>query len=100
MNSTSTHLAGIGVSPGIASGPVEWLAPPPAVPPDLAPARVAEREAGVAGEAVAATADDLGARSSSVVGPAADVLAAQAMMARDPVLGDRIAELAGEGPGA
>jgi len=31
------------------------------------------------------------------MGPAADVLAAQAMMARDPVLGDRIAELAGEG---
>ncbi|MEA2587461.1 MAG: phosphoenolpyruvate-protein phosphotransferase system enzyme, partial [Actinomycetota bacterium] len=97
MNSTSTRLAGIGVSPGIASGPVEWLAPPPVVPHDLTPAGDPQAEARVAGEAVAATADDLEARSSSVAGPAADVLAAQAMMARDPVLGDRIAELAGEG---
>ncbi|HYT38545.1 MAG TPA: phosphoenolpyruvate-utilizing N-terminal domain-containing protein, partial [Acidimicrobiia bacterium] len=81
MNATSTHLAGIGVSPGIASGPVEWLAPPPVVPNDLAPTGDPETEARVAGEAVAATADDLDARSSSAVGPAADVLAAQAMMA-------------------
>ncbi|HXL42295.1 MAG TPA: phosphoenolpyruvate-utilizing N-terminal domain-containing protein, partial [Actinomycetota bacterium] len=64
MNATSTHLAGIGVSPGIASGPVEWLAPPPVVPHDLAPAGGAEAEARAAAEAVAATADDLDARSS------------------------------------
>jgi phosphotransferase system enzyme I (PtsI) len=97
MNATSTHLAGIGVSPGIASGPVEWLAPPPVVPNDLAPAGDPATEARAAAEAVAATADDLDVRSSQAVGPAADVLAAQAMMAGDPVLGDRIAELAGEG---
>jgi phosphotransferase system enzyme I (PtsI) len=97
LNGASPHLAGIGVSPGIASGPVEWLAPPPVVPPDLVPAGDPAAEARVAGEAVAATADELEARGSSVTGPAADVLAAQAMMARDPVLGDRIEELTGEG---
>src|SRR5205814_5199687 len=65
MTPKSTHLTGIGVSPGIASGPVEWLAPPPVVPHDLAPAGGPEAEARAAAEAVAATADDLDARSSS-----------------------------------
>ena len=97
MSTTSTQLAGIGVSPGIASGPVEWLAPPPAVPPNLAPTGDPAFEASVAGEAIAATADELDVRSASAAGPAADVLAAQAMMARDPILGERVEELTGEG---
>lgn len=92
----SRQLAGIGVSPGIASGPVAWLAPPPAVPDDLTPGDPGT-ELRIVTEALTATADELETRSRSAAGPGADVLAAQAMMAQDPVLEDRIADLIKEG---
>ena len=96
MSPAPRQLNGIGVSPGIASGPIAWLAPPPTVP-DLPPAGDPDAESRAAGEAVGATADDLDARSRAAKGAAADVLAAQAMMARDPVLGDRVGDLINEG---
>ena len=100
MTVTSTQLVGIGVSPGIASGPVQWLAPAPTVPVDLAPSGDPQAESRVAVAAVVATADELDVSSAALTGPAADVLAAQAMMARDPVLGDRITALTAEGKAA
>jgi len=91
----SRHLTGIGVSPGIASGPVERLAPAPTVPAGLLPGDDPDLEVRSVAAAISATAADLEAasRRASGGGPAADVLAAQAMMAQDPVLGDRIGEL-------
>ena len=85
------------MSPGIASGPVERLAPAPTVPSDLAPAEDPDTELRAGGAAIAATAMELDARSRRAAGAAADVLAAQVMMAQDPVLGDRIASLIKEG---
>jgi phosphotransferase system enzyme I (PtsI) len=95
----SRRLRGIGVSSGIATGPVAWLAPAPTIPPDLL-AGDAGTEKKLAGEALAATAADLEARSRAATGPGAAVLAAQAMMAADPVLTDRVADLIDEGRAA
>jgi phosphotransferase system enzyme I (PtsI) len=95
----SRRLRGIGVSSGIATGPVAWLAPAPTIPSDLL-AGDAGTEKKLAGEALAATAADLEARSRAATGPGADVLAAQAMMAADPVLTDRVADLIDEGRAA
>jgi phosphotransferase system enzyme I (PtsI) len=95
------QLLGIGVSPGIASGPVERLSPPPTIAPDRLVATTDPlAECKAAANALEATAADLDARSGKAAGPAADVLAAQAMMARDPVLGDRIEDLVKEGRSA
>lgn len=93
-------LAGIGVSPGIASGPVEWLAPPPTVPKDLPGSGDPDLESRVAGEALAAVADDLESGSRQATGAGGEVLAAQSMMARDPVLAERIGTLIRQGLGA
>ena len=100
MTASSRTLSGIGVSPGIASGPVAWLAPPPGLTPGLAPTGDPPAEMRAADQAIAATADDLDARSAAAAGPAADVLAAQAMMARDPVLNKRIGEIISGGAAA
>jgi phosphotransferase system enzyme I (PtsI) len=92
----SRHLTGIGVSPGIASGPVEWLAPPPSIPGDLIAGDPAS-EVASATTALEATAQELESRSRGAAGAGSDVLAAQAMMVQDPVLADRIADLVKEG---
>ncbi len=94
------QLMGIGVSPGIASGPVQRLAPPVMAPEGAVPAGDPLTEYKAATDAMEATAADLDARSVKAVGPAADVLAAQSMMARDPVLSDRIEDLVKEGKAA
>jgi phosphoenolpyruvate-protein phosphotransferase (PTS system enzyme I) len=96
----SRDLTGIGVSPGIASGPVERLAPAPTVPVDLEPAGDPDSEQRATAAAIEATAADLDARSQRARGAPADVLAAQVMMAQDPVLGDRMAALIKEGVAA
>lgn len=83
-------VAGIGVSPGVAVGPVARLAPPPALPPDTGPepdVPDAVQRAAVALEQVAA---ELDARAAAATGPAADVLLAQSMMPRDPALADQV----------
>lgn len=89
-------LHGIGVSPGIAAGPVAWLAAAPQIPGDLVAADPGT-ELSRAGEALEAAALELETRGRRATGAGADVLAAQAMMARDPVLTDRIADLVKEG---
>src|ERR1700736_5966368 len=96
----SRNLIGIGVSPGIARGPVERLAPAPTIPADLGPADDPDHELQVTTAAIEATAADLDARSRRAAGAAADVLAAQVMMTRDPVLGDRMVQLIKEGQAA
>lgn len=87
---------GIGVGNGSAAGPVARMAPAPALP---APRPVTDPAAETAAvrTAVAAVAADLEQRAARVGGVAAEVLTAQAMMATDPTLLDRVAELVAEG---
>jgi phosphoenolpyruvate-protein phosphotransferase (PTS system enzyme I) len=82
-------LTGLGVSPGVGAGPVRVLAGAVPEPP------AGERRQGDAGaetaRAIAAletVAADLEERGEKAGGEARDVLAAQAMMARDPGLAD------------
>ncbi len=79
-------FTGIGVSPGVAAGPVARMAPPPEVPAETAPAADPETEAGTALAALETVAAALEERAARAPEEAAGVLSAQAMMARDPAL--------------
>ncbi|MEV4555429.1 phosphoenolpyruvate--protein phosphotransferase [Kitasatospora sp. NPDC049285] len=94
-----TRLLGIGVGTGSAAGPVARMSPVPALP---APRPVTDPAAETAAvrAALAAVVADLTARAARTDGTAADVLDAQAMMAADPVLADRAADLAAAGTDA
>jgi len=87
-------LRGLGVSAGSAAGPAVRLGTPPKLP-DVVPA-VADTgaEADRAVAALEAVGDFLRRRSAAATGQAADVLAAEAMMARDPVLATKVRDLA------
>src|SRR3954447_24692303 len=84
------QLAGIGVSPGVVSGPVARVASPPTVPADLPAPPDAAAEADRAEDALEAVADDLDRRAASAGGEAAAILEAQALMARDPAIADMV----------
>jgi phosphotransferase system enzyme I (PtsI) len=93
-------LRGVGVSPGVAVGPVASMGgrvpePPAATgePPRGDPAGEAE----AAEAALAAVAADLEARGERAGGDAADVLQAQAMMALDPGLAEKVEHATAEG---
>ncbi|MFI6317962.1 phosphoenolpyruvate--protein phosphotransferase [Nonomuraea sp. NPDC050556] len=88
-------LAGLGVSPGLAAGPVMRMAGPPALPaPQEAAAEAwmadpkaeANAQRAAVAEALAAVALELNERAEKAEGPAREVLEAQAMMAEDPML--------------
>jgi phosphotransferase system enzyme I (PtsI) len=84
-------LHGLGVSAGAAAGPVARLAAPPALPPDGALVEDIEAETVRAAEALAGVAEELERRAAEVTGAAHDVLVAQGLIARDPVLLDGVA---------
>ncbi len=84
-------LPGLGVSPGVVSGPVERMARPPVVPADRPPVADPAREVAAARAALDEVATDLDTRAARSAGAAADVLVAQAMMARDPALFAKVA---------
>ena len=92
------ELLGLGVSPGVAYGPVLRMPPPPVVPTDLRPAGDPASEAALALRALETVAVLLDAKAEQLGGDAAQVLVAQAMMARDPSLADAVtaATLAGD----
>ncbi|SOB86035.1 phosphoenolpyruvate--protein phosphotransferase [Streptomyces sp. 1331.2] len=92
----SGPIHGIGVGTGSAAGPVARMAPAPALP---APRAVTDpaAEAAAVRAALAAVVTDLTERAARVHGPGSDVLAAQAMMAADPVLADEAAALVERG---
>src|ERR687892_588765 len=85
-------LSGIGVSPGVATGPVAQMAAPPVVPTDATPSGDPEAENQAAMDAMRAVAHGLEERASRAPGEAASVLAAQAMMAEDPTLASKVGE--------
>jgi phosphoenolpyruvate-protein phosphotransferase (PTS system enzyme I) len=85
-------LNGIGVSPGVAAGPVARMAAPPVVPTDATPAADPETENASALSAMKSVATTLEERAARAPGEAASVLAAQAMMAEDPTLASKVTE--------
>jgi phosphotransferase system enzyme I (PtsI) len=92
-------LKGVGVSPGVAIGPVAVMGgevPEPPEAPATGPADPAAELAAARG-ALEAVAADLEARARVAGGDAADVLEAQAMMVRDPGLDEQVSELANRG---
>ncbi|MFF2145704.1 phosphoenolpyruvate--protein phosphotransferase [Kitasatospora sp. NPDC058190] len=86
-------MRGIGVGTGSAAGPVARMAPPVPLP---APRAVTDpaAEAAAVRAALGAVVTDLDERAARTSGTGSEVLAAQAMMAADPVLADRAAGLA------
>ena len=83
---SNTRLTGVGVSPGIASGPVVLVAPPLPEPPDHpAPADPAAEAARIE-PAAKLVADRLEAAAKSADGDAAVILETTAAMAADPAL--------------
>src|SRR6266508_3292014 len=88
------RLKGVGVSPGVAIGPVAVMGgevpEPPATPPRPG-AQDAELEA---------ARGALEARGEAAGGDVRDVLEAQAMMVRDPSLADQVAALTAQGRSA
>jgi phosphotransferase system enzyme I (PtsI) len=85
-------LSGIGVSPGVAAGPVAQMAAPPVVPTDAKSSGNPETENQAAMAAMKSVATTLEERASRAPGEAAGVLAAQAMMAEDPTLATKVSE--------
>ncbi|MBO3745035.1 phosphoenolpyruvate--protein phosphotransferase [Streptosporangiaceae bacterium NEAU-GS5] len=95
------QLEGVGVSPGIGYGPAYVLTG--GIPePDGADTHDGDAEAETARAAAALerVAADLEGRGLTAGGDAQEVLTAQAMMARDPGLADRVADLVGHGKAA
>jgi phosphoenolpyruvate-protein phosphotransferase (PTS system enzyme I) len=100
-------LKGVGVSPGVASGPVAVMGgevpePPeaPAATDPTAPALDPEAELTAARGALEAVAADLETRALHAGGDAADVLQAQVMMVRDPGLEEQVGQLTSQGRSA
>ena len=93
----SPPLTGIGVSPGTVAGPVARMSPPPQLPPQTAIVEDSAHELDTAKNALEAVGSDLDARAAAAGGEAADVLFAQAMMARDPGLVEKITERVAKG---
>jgi phosphotransferase system enzyme I (PtsI) len=86
----ASWLHGLGVSPGEVAGPVARLTLPPALPDADLPVADIDAEIARASEALAAVAEEFDRRAAAVQGAARDVLSAQAMIARDPVLLDGV----------
>ena len=95
-----SRLHGLGVSPGTAVGPVARLGTPPVLPADPPPVLDADAEAGRAAGALDEVGSDLERRAAAAGGAAADVLVAEAMMARDPSLATAVADLVRAGRAA
>lgn len=84
------EVAGLGVSPGVAHGPVVRMALRPVVPADLRPLGGPDAELAAAARSLEDVARFLEHKGDQVGGEAAGVLLAQAMMARDPALLDLV----------
>jgi len=98
VSHTSPRLAGIGVCPGRAAGPVAIMGPRPRLPADPPAVVDPEAEIRAAIAAMTQTAEDLERRAAATVVPGAtEVLEATAMIARDPSLEEAIRSAVGKG---
>ncbi|GLZ38167.1 phosphoenolpyruvate--protein phosphotransferase [Actinokineospora sp. NBRC 105648] len=85
----------IGISPGVATGPVARLGLPPQLPAETP--EPGQDDADRATAALEDTALELERRASYANDDAAEVLTASAMMARDPALAASVRDLVGQG---
>ncbi|WP_110588816.1 phosphoenolpyruvate--protein phosphotransferase [Microbacterium suaedae] len=81
---------GTGVGQGVAQGPVARMADGLEAPSDAPSTRTPDEEKASVAEAVSAVAAELNARGERAGGSAQDVLEAQAMMAEDPMLEEKV----------
>jgi phosphotransferase system enzyme I (PtsI) len=84
-------LQGLGVSPGLGAGPVFRLAAPPALPASAPEVTDPAAESQRATDALEQVGGQLEARAATATATAAEVLSAQAMIARDPMLAESVA---------
>jgi phosphoenolpyruvate-protein phosphotransferase (PTS system enzyme I) len=84
-------LRGLGVSPGVGAGPVFRLASPPALPAERPAVTDPAGESRRAADALEHVGAGLEARAATATATAAEVLGAQAMIARDPMLAESVA---------
>ena len=94
------ELHGLGVSAGSATGPVARLGTPRALQAVEPTVNDTEAEARRATAALEAVGEFLQNRGAAAGGQAADVLVAEAMMARDPALATQVQQLARARPAA
>jgi phosphotransferase system enzyme I (PtsI) len=90
-------LRGIGVSPGVARGPVVRMGDPLPAPSDQPSTRPAAVELATAHSAMSSVATALRARAAASEQPVRGVLDAQALMAEDPALSDDVARRIDDG---
>jgi phosphoenolpyruvate-protein phosphotransferase (PTS system enzyme I) len=88
-------MHGLGVSPGRTAGPVHAMGSPPVLPAEVPAA--GPDEGARATEAMAFVAASLDELAAKLSGPAAEVIATQAMMAADPTLADAVAARVADG---
>lgn len=93
----SSELRGLGVSAGSAAGPAARLGTPPKLPGAEPPVTDTAAEADRAVAALAEVGKLLHSRSTAAGGQAAEILAAEAMMACDPALAEQVRGLATAG---
>jgi len=96
----SRSLDGLGVSPGLATGTVAWLGTPVGLPADDAPAGSPSEESARAAGALSAVGEGLARLAAAGDGDSAAILEAQSLMALDPALAGKVAELAQAGRSA
>jgi phosphotransferase system enzyme I (PtsI) len=98
MTSMAPALKGVGVSPGVAVGPVALMGGEvPEPPAGQAPRSEPAAELAASRLAFEAVAVELEARGEAAGGDVREVLDAQAMMVRDPGLGDLVESLTAHG---
>ena len=90
----SAELRGLGVSAGSAAGPALRLGTPPKLPAAEPVVTDPQAEAGRAVAALEAVGEFLRGRAEAADGAAAEILAAEAMMAGDPALAGKVRALA------
>ncbi len=93
-------MKGLGVSAGVAAGPVARMAAPVTVGQNERKAGDAAAEKADATRALAAAAADLAERAARAVEPASAVLTAQSLMATDPALAGKVDALIDAGADA
>ncbi|WP_084529913.1 phosphoenolpyruvate--protein phosphotransferase [Nocardia crassostreae] len=83
-------MRGVAAAPGVAVGPVKWLASAPVTSPDDAPGSDVDAEISLAETAFETVAARYSALALDATGPAADILFMTSALAADPALLDQV----------
>ncbi|WP_218026677.1 phosphoenolpyruvate--protein phosphotransferase [Nocardia inohanensis] len=86
----TAEVRGVAAAPGLAVGPVKWLAAAPVTSPDDPPGADADAEIARAEKAFETVAGRYSALALDATGPAADILFMTSALAADPALLDQV----------